>query len=77
MLNQFFPHFGKRVILQGLNTESLNGARGTVIDVCSVSRIPAPNGGSYAVLNNGRYTVRLDGQERLVNVRQVNVEAEG
>ena len=66
------PLLGQRVVLRGLNTKALNGARGTAVDFGYSEREP---GGFVSA--SGRYTVRLDGPEgRLVKVRVANVAEE-
>ena len=73
-IQQDCPLLGQRVVLRGLNTEALNGARGTAVDFGASERHPDGDGWLVA---SGRYTVRLDGPEgRLVKVRVANVEEE-
>ena len=74
------PLLGQRVVLRGLNTEALNGTRGTAVDFGYSERAPGPGalpGAVNWVIASGRYTVKLDGPEgRLVKVRVANVEEE-
>jgi len=70
-IQQHCPLLGQRVVLSGLNTATLNGARGTAVDLSFSERDPG-TGGWFAA--SGRCTVRLDGPEgRLVKVRSANV----
>ena len=60
------------MVLRGLNTAALNGARGTAVDF-GFSEVD-PETDEWFV-DSGRYTVRLDGAEgRLVKVRAANAE---
>ena len=62
------------MVLRGLTTTALNGARGTAVDFGFSEKYPD---GSRWIFASGRYTVRLDGPEgRLVKVRRANVEEE-
>ena len=69
----YAPRFGQRVLLVGLNTEGVNGKRGTVVDF-SFADTPPPSRDGTPAIESGLYTVRIDGQEgRLVMVRVANV----
>lgn len=65
------------MVLRGLNTATLNGARGTAVDFSFSERGPgAVPGIDDWVTASGQYTVQLDGQAqggRLVKVRAVHV----
>ena len=71
---QHCPLLSQPVVLRGLNTAALNGARGTAVDFGYSKRNPGDGGWCT---DSGRYTVRLDGPEgRLIKVRVANVEGE-
>ena len=67
------PLFGKRVVLLGLNTESLNGVCGRVVDFS----YPGCLYQGSLLRDDGRYTVRLDGAASGVfKVKAVNAQIE-